>query len=336
MKRLDIDVVPSISERSLYQTSGLRKLVTFENNTGVPIHVTETSGGSFILNASKNPADEHGVIVYVTYQSYGRCANLNGFAELMPGKQFSRFCDQLKEKGEVTLEYAVNDVGALLRGDLVVLKQLGFAFSTTPIRLDSKPPTMRPGGERTEFTLGVVVVQRYDEPDNYRWLRFYGTKMKIEPITSRYYDPGVYMIIGGGTRVEGSRMIHFEFDDITSPFRLFKDEASADAFRWQEAVPGLYEIKQRLEEQYKEKLESLDSAKDKLELEHKKQLQSMALEKERLTLAFKQQELEAKSRAEARKEFYEMRSYIRKDGSDLFKSVPAYLAAGVAFIGMLT
>lgn len=131
-------------------------------------------------------------------------------------------------------------------------------------------------------------------------------------------------------------MIHFEFDDITSPFRLFKDEASADAFRWQEAVPGLFEIKQRLEEQYKEKLESLDSAKDKLELEHKKQLQNLALEKERLSLAYKQQELEAKSRAEARKEFYETRSYIRKDGSDLFKSVPAYLAAGVAFIGMLT
>ncbi|MDP4361129.1 hypothetical protein QR510_31335, partial [Escherichia coli] len=74
---------------------------------------------------------------------------------------------------------------------------------------------------------------------------------------------------------------------------------------------------------------------DKLELEHKKQRQNLALEKERLTLAYKQQELEAKSRAEARKEFYETRSYIRKDGSDLFKSVPAYLAAGVAFIGML-
>ncbi len=335
MNRLDIDVVPSITDRSLYQKSGLQKLITFENNTGVPIYVTETSGGSFILTPSKSPADEHGVIVYVTYQSFGNLANLNGFAEVLPEKQFTKFCADLKEKGEVTLRYVVDDIGALLRGDLVVLKQLGFAFSITPVRLESTPPSVRPGGERTEFTLGVIVVQRYDDPELYRWIRFYGTRMEVQPILSRYYEPGVYMVIGGGDKVEGSRMIHFEFDDLLSPFRVFKDKETATAFRWQETLPDIHEIKEKLESQYREKIESLDSAKDKLELEHKKQLQNLALEKERLTLAYKQQELEAKSRAEARKEFYETRSYIRKDGSDLFKSVPAYLAAGVAFIGML-
>ncbi|EDE1670694.1 hypothetical protein BZX16_23690, partial [Salmonella enterica subsp. enterica serovar Enteritidis] len=89
MNRLDIDVVPSITDRSLYQKSGLQKLITFENNTGVPIYVTETSGGSFILTPSKSPADEHGVVVYVTYQSFGNLANLNGFAEVLPEKQFT-------------------------------------------------------------------------------------------------------------------------------------------------------------------------------------------------------------------------------------------------------
>lgn len=333
MNRYDLDIEPTITQRPMYH-GVVKKTISYENNTGVPVHVTELSGGSFILAPSSHTASEFGIVVYVTYKAVGGQANLTGLREGFPAKQFSQMCREIQECGETTLMYVVSDISALMHGDLVVLKKLGMAFSTQPVRLDSNPIAL-PGGERSEFTLGVVVVQRYDDPKVYRWVRFYTTQVEVDPIRSKYYDEGIYMVIGGGKLVEGGRMLHFTFDDPLSPFRVFATEDESRSYRWMDAIPDLRDIRSKLEANYQSKLQDLDDRKNQLDLEYRTQSNELAIEKERLSLQNKREENEIKQRAEVRKDQYEARSIHRKDGSEFLKAIPAFMAAGVAVIGML-
>lgn len=333
MNRYDLDVQPTLTQRPMHR-GAVSKTITYENNTGLPIYVTELSGGNFVLSPSSTTAAEFGIVVYVTYTVMGHGANLSGLRDGHHPKQYAQMCKELTTTGETTLMYVVDDIGALMRGDLVVLKKLGMAFSTQPVKLDSEI-IGKPGGDRKEFALGVVVVQRYDDPNQLKWLRFYTTMLEIEPIRSKYYDEGIYMVIGGGECVEGGKMLMYAFDDPLSPFRVFATEDEARGYRWMDAIPDLRDVRAKLEATYQAKLQDLDDQKNRQDLEYRTQLNNLALEKERLSTLNTIQTNEIKLRSDVRKDHYESRAYQRKDSSEFMKSIPAYLAAGVALVGMI-
>ncbi|HHS7556420.1 TPA: hypothetical protein ACTPQ1_004712 [Salmonella enterica] len=333
MNRYDLDIEPTLTQQPLHH-GAVSKTITYENNTGFPIYVTELSGGHFVLAPSMKTAAEFGIVVYVTYTVMGSGANLSGLRDGHSPKQYTQMCKELTSTGSTTLMYVVDDIGALMRGDLVVLRKLGMAFSTQPVKLESEM-VGRPGGDRKEFALGVVVVQRYDDPKNLKWVRFYTSMLEVEPIRSKYYDEGIYMVIGGGDCVENGRMLLFPFDDALSPFRAFATEDEARSYRWIDSLPDLRDIRAKLEASYQSKLQDLDDRKAQQDLDYRTQLNNLALEKERISTLNALQTNEMKLRSDVRKDHYESRAYQRKDSSEFMKSIPAYLAAGVALVGMI-
>ncbi|EBS4999785.1 TPA: hypothetical protein ACP0LB_000188 [Escherichia coli] len=333
MNRYDLDVQPTLTQRPMHR-GAVSKTITYENNTGFPIYVTELSGGHFVLAPSSTTAAEFGIVIYVTYTVFANGANLSGLRDAHSPKQYAQICKELTTNGETTLMYVVDDIGALMRGDLVVLKKLGMAFSTQPVKLDSEV-IGKPGGDRKEFALGVVVVQKYEDPAPLKWLRFYTTMLEVEPIRSKYYDEGIYMVIGGAECVEGGKMIMYSFDDPMSPFRAFASEDEARRYRWLDNIPELRDVRAKLEATYQAKLQDLDEKKNRQDLDYRTQLNNLALEKERISTLNTIQTNELKLRSDVRKDQYESRAYQRKDSSEFLKSIPAYLAAGVALVGMI-
>lgn len=359
-----LDVSPVVVPRPM-QHGVMTKTISYENNTGIPLYVTENHGGSFILEPKKHRViSPHAVVVYVTYKVPVGTANLALLAESFSGVVFRNMCNELKAYGEATLMYVVEDPIPILRGDAVVLGELGLAFSNRPVGINRTPIT-KTHGDRTGITLGVVVVQRFDDPKHYTWVRYYTTMVKVDTVRSKYYEEGVYMVLMSGEVAEGGRMLHFKFDDPLSPFRVFESEDKAREFRWMaEAIPDLQAMRQQLAEKIRDVERELSDRKADLELEHRRRLNELAINKEEVMAQYRTLELNQKhkaeerkdsieersltrkdtyderstvrkDRSEERKENYDQRSTVRKDGSDFLKAIPTYLAAGMALLAIM-
>lgn len=332
----------------------MTKTFTYENNTGLPIFVTEAHGGHFILEPKNNRViSPNAVVVYVTYKVPAGTANLLGFAESYPPAVYRNMCAELRAFGETTLMYVVEDPVPIIRGDAVILEELGLAFSIRPIGID-KAPARANHGKPSAMTIGVVVVQRYDDSRDLRWVRYYTSMVEVVPVRSKFYDEGIYMVLMSGEIVEGGRLLAFNFDDPLSPFRAFETEDAARSFRWElDAIPDLRDIRMKMEQQIQNNEQSILERKGALELEHKRRLADLAIDKEETAAAYRDLEYQIKQRAEERKDQYEERSTIRKDTSEdrkdhydsrsskrkdnteILKVFPALLAAGIAIVAMV-
>lgn len=359
-----LDVAPVVSSRPMNH-GAMTKTISYANNTGIPLYVTENHGGSFILEPKRNRViSPNAVEVYVTYKVPPGVANLAMFAESFTDVVYRKMANELKQYGEATLLYVVEDPVPILRGDAVVLSDLGLAFSRDPVDIN-RTPVARTHGERTTLTLGVVVVQRYDDPAFYQWARYYSTMVKVDSVRSKYYEPGVYMVMMSGDIVEGGRLVHFKFDDPLSPFRVFEDENAAQTFRWMtDALPDLTAMRQQLADKIREADRDIAERKSQLELEHRQRMNDLAFNKEEVLAEFRTVELRQKQQseerkdileersltrkdtyderstarkdnAEERKDTYDQRATVRKDGSDFLKAIPTYLAAGMALLAIM-
>jgi len=333
MNRINLDLEPSIVPYPVNH-GGVSKSFTYINNTGVPVYVTEPSGGHVVVNPEERSVSLQGIVVYVTYRVRYRGGNLTGLLDAVNAKLKPQLENDLKSRGECTLMYVVDDVTALLYGELLVVQKLGLAFSIAPVQLDNTPikTSMR---NNHALVLGVVVVQRHDDQRSLRWVRYYTTLVQVEPMRSKFYEPGVYMIIREAECVEGGKGIMFGFDDLISPFRVFEDEAAARAFEWRNAIPEVAALKTELQQKIAVVQEEHDRRKNTLELEHKLRLQELAIDKEQTSAYWRERENQEKLRVEKRKDHYESRSFVRKDGSESLKAIPAFITAGVAVLGML-
>lgn len=332
MNRLNLELIPVISPRPV---SGgvISKTFTYENNTGVPVYITDATGGHIVVNPKPGVIALDSIIVYVTYKAARGSGNLSGLLEGIPGKAYPSLVRDLQATGEATLMYVIDDVSSMMRGDLLVVKKLGLAFSTAPAKMDKTiiKTSMR---NNNQFVVGVVVVQRHDDPRDYRWVRYYTKLVEVEPMRSKFYEEGIYMIITGGDDVEGG-MLKFEFDELMSPFKVFEQRDDAVAFIWKMGVPEIREVKRQMEIQLADHQKAWEERKAAMELEHKGRLNELALDKESVVARYRDLEFEQKRKQDERKDHYESRSLVRKDGSETLKAIPAFFAAGVALVGLL-
>jgi len=339
--------------------------MSYENNTGIPLYVTESNGKSFILEPKKHRViSPTAISVYVTYKAPAGTANLTPLAEAFSDVVFRSMCNEIRQCGEATLMYVVEDPVPILRGDAVILTELGLAFSNRPIEIN-RAPLVKSHGERATMTLGVVVVQSRDDPRMLSWVRYYTSMVEVTPIRSKFYDAGVYMVMMTGETVEGGRLLRFEFDDPLSPFRVFESEEDAREFRWMsDAVPELRTLKEQLENKIRQAEELITDRKANQEYDHRQRMNDLAFNKEEVLAYFRDMDLSLKYRAderkdtfeerslarkdvyderttvrkdssEVRKDQYDSRSILRKDGSDFMKSIPTYLAAGMTLLAMM-
>lgn len=364
MNHHKLDTKPVVVPRPV-EHGVLTKTMSYENNTGIPLYVTESNGKTFILEPKKHRViSPNAVSVYVTYKVPSGTANLMPLAEAFPDVVFRSMCNEIRQYGETTLMYVVDDPVPILRGDAVILSELGLAFSNRPIEIN-RTPLVKSHGDRTTMTLGVVVVQRREDPKSFNWVRYYTTMVEVTPIRSKYYEEGVYMVLMSGDVVEGGRLLRFEFDDPLSPFRVFESEEEARGFKWMaDAVPELRTLKEQLEAKIREVDSVLIDRKADQEYNHRQRMNDLAFNKEEVVAYFRDMDLALKYGAderkdaieerslrrkddyderstvrkdgsEARKDHYDRRSIIRKDGSDFMKSIPTYLAAGMALLAMM-
>ncbi|QVW28592.1 hypothetical protein pEaSNUABM8_00095 [Erwinia phage pEa_SNUABM_8] len=359
-----LDVAPVVVSRPV-QHGAMTKTISYANNTGIPLYVTENHGGSFILEPKRNRVvSPNAIEIYVTYKVPAGVANLAMMAESFSDVVFRNMANELRQYGETTLMYVVESPVPILRGDAVVLSDLGLAFSRDPIGINRTPVT-KTHGDRTNITLGVVVVQRYDDPKNYTWVRYYTTMVKVDSVRSKYYDEGVYMVMMSGEIAEGGRLLHFKFDDPLSPFRVFESEDDARSFRWMaEAIPDLANMRQQLADKIRDVDRELVDRKAQQDLEHRQRMNDLAFNKEEVLAEYRVMELKQKQQSderkdqleeksltrkdtyderstsrkdqsEERKESYDRRATVRKDGSDFLKAIPTYLAAGMALLAIM-
>ncbi|ANZ48379.1 hypothetical protein BIZ78_gp196 [Erwinia phage vB_EamM_Caitlin] len=359
-----LDVEPVVVSRPL-EHGVMTKTISYSNNTGIPLYVTENHGGSFILEPKRNRViSPNAIEIFVTYKVPAGVANLTMLAESFSDVVYRNMCSELRQYGETTLMYVVDDPVPILRGEAVVLSDLGLAFSNQPIGIN-RTPIAKTHGDRTTLTLGVIIVQRYDDPKFYQWVRYYTTMVKAESVRSKYYEPGVYMVMMSGEIAEGGRLVHFGFDDPLSPFRIFETEEQAKTFRWMsDAIPDLSAMRQQLADKIKEVDRDLATQKAQLEQEHRQRMNDLAFNKEEVLAEFRTMELRQKQQAderkdvieerslarkdtfderstvrkdksEERKDTYDQRSMVRKDGSDFLKAIPTYLAAGMALLAIM-
>ncbi|QOC54541.1 hypothetical protein pSALSNUABM04_081 [Salmonella phage pSal-SNUABM-04] len=362
MKRHNLDIAPVISKKPV-RHNALRKTFTYENNTGTPVYVTDSTGSYIIIEPKRNVISPNAIVVYVTYSIPAGMANLIGIADTLPAAVYQNLCRELDRFGESTLMYIVEDPVPILRGEAIVLENLGLSFSVRPLELDKTP--VHRNGQATELTLGIVVVQRHDDTRVIKWVRYYNTMVQVVPIKAKFYEPGMYLVMMSGDIVEGSRLLHFDFDDPMSPMRGFETEEAARQFRWvTDAVPALSDLRNKLEAQIAANDLSYAQHKQQLDVEHRRKLNDMTIEREQQAALFRELEMKVKQRAEERKdsfderstlrkdhyderstvrkdqsderkEHYENRSQTRKDASETLKAIPAILAAGVAIVAML-
>lgn len=359
-----LDVAPVVTPRPM-QHGVMTKTISYANNTGIPLYVTESHGGSFILEPKRNRViSPNAIEIFVTYKVPAGVANLAMFAESFSDLVYRNMCNELRQYGETTLLYVVEDPVPILRGDAVVLSDLGLAFSRDPIGIN-RTPLAKTHGERTTLTLGVIIVQSYDDPKFYQWVRYYTTMVKAESIRSKYYEPGVYMVMMTGEIAEGGRLVHFAFDDPLSPFRVFEQEEDAKSFRWMtDAIPDLAAMRQQLADKLRDMDRDLAMQKAQQEQEHRQRMNDLAFNKEEVLAEYRALELRQKQQSEERKDVmeersltrkdtyeersttrkdnseerkdtYDQRATLRKDGSDFLKAIPTYLAAGMALLAIM-
>ncbi|QVW56229.1 hypothetical protein pEaSNUABM6_00093 [Erwinia phage pEa_SNUABM_6] len=362
MKRHNLDIAPVISKKPVRHTA-VRKTFTYENNTGTPVYVTDSTGSYIIIEPKRNVISPNAIVIYVTYRVPAGMANLIGIADTLPAAVYQNLCRELDKFGESTLMYIVDDPVPILRGEAIVLENLGLSFSVRPLELDKTP--IRRNSQTTELTLGIVIVQHHDDTRSIKWVRYYNTLVQVVPIKAKFYEPGMYLVMMSGEIVEGSRLLHFDFEDPMSPMRAFETEEAARQFRWvADAVPALADLRNKLETQIAANDLSHAQHKQKLDVEHRRKLNELSLEREQTASLFRELEMRIKQQAEERKdsfderstvrkdhyderstvrkdqseerkEHYENRSQTRKDASETLKAIPALLAAGVAIVAML-
>jgi hypothetical protein len=274
------------------------------------------------------------IVVYVTHRVRSGGGNLSGLLDDVPPKMASQMLEDFKRRGESTVMYTIGEINALLRGELLTVKKLGLAFSINPVGVDKTPVriSMR---NKASLVLGVVVVQRHGDPRVIRWVRYYTTVIEVEPMRSRFFDEGVYLTISGGECAEEGSMLKFGFDELISPFRCFETREEAKAFRWEDTIPDVRDVRKQLEAQLVDNQALFDARKQDMELEHKTRMNDLVIEKERVQAYYRDREFETKLIQDERKDHYESKSYVRKDGSETLKMIPAFLAAGLTVVGLL-
>lgn len=365
MRRNLLDVTPTVTKPPVHW-GAVTKSFTYENNTGVPIYVTESTGAYTIVEPKRNVISPNAFVIYITYKTPPGTVNLIGVSDIMPSAVYRTLCTELDRTGESTLMYVIDDPIPILRGEAVVLTKLGLTFSKSQLEIDRSTP--KNGHAAGQLTLGVVVVQAYGDDRPIRYARYYNAIVEVTPIKAKFHREGMYLIVNGDIDNRGV-MIHFEYDDPISPLRCFETEEEARNFDWKhDAIPCLNELKQKLAQQIADGELALTDRKAEMELEHKRRMNDITVEREESIAGFKNLENKMKARAEERKDLYDERGTVRKDSydergtvrkdtydersserkeryddrsqsrkdaSETLKVIPALITAGVAIIAML-
>ncbi len=335
MERVNINVAPSISPRPM-NTGHVTKSMMYVNETALPVYVTEPGGGHFTVLPDSSYAPTNRFTVFVTYRAGSRYAGFNGLSEnLLPPVEYRRVVNELKQIGESTLKYEVDvsDIAMLLRGDMLIIKQLSIAISLQPIKMGNE--VLENQIARTQqFQLGVAIVQPYEDTRPKRWVRYYSAMIEVTPMQSMLYDPGLYLLVFGRNCVE-ERQIRFDFDDPLCPLRAFESKEEAMKWKWRDSLSSVDVERNRLQGLVKEAETGLADRKSDMELEYKRKLADLNFEKESLAMYSRTQEQEIKARALARDDAYDERSTIRKSSSDALKVFPTLLALGATILGLM-
>lgn len=343
---------------------GVVKTYMVENNTGVPLYVTGPTGEFFIVNPRSTVHEGNAVTLYVTYKVAPGTGNLSGLSDSLPMPAFQQLCKDVRESGEGTISYSLEDSSELLRGRAVKMQPTGHILSTSPVDLSTMSHSKLHSGS-ADIALGVIVVQKHGSKNELKWVRYFNTLIEVSPVRAKFYEEGVYMVMYDGEIVEGTPLLRFAFDDPLSPFRTFETEREARTFNWgRQAIPSLSELKDKLEKEIARTESSYQERKNSLELEHRAALNELNIEKERTASFYRDMEIKSKEdearrkddlerksaerkdryeersaqrkdRSEDRKDWYDERSSARKDTSEAYKFIPALLAAGVSLMTFL-
>lgn len=335
MERVNISIAPTVSLRPMH-TGHVTKSLMFVNETALPVFVTEPGGGHFIVLPDSGYAPSNTFTVYVTYRAGARFAGFDGLSEnLLPPVEYRRVINELKASGESTLKYVVDstDMGMLLRGDMLVIKQLAVALTLQPIKMGTDI-VGKQTAHTQQFQLGVAVVQPYEDMRPKRWVRYYSAMVETSPMQSMLYDPGIYLIVFGGKCVE-ERQIRFDFDDPLAPLRVFETKEEAVKWKWRDSLSSIDVERNRLQSLVKEAEVGLADRKADMDLEYKRMLANLTYEKEAIAMQSRKQEHEFKTKALVRDDVYDERSTVRKSSSDALKVFPTLLALGATILGLM-
>ncbi|MGL5397288.1 MAG: hypothetical protein ACRDBQ_18725 [Shewanella sp.] len=343
---------------------GVIKTCMVENNTGVPLYVTGPTGEFFSVSPRNTVNEGHAVTIYVTYRVTPGMGSISGLSDTLPLPAYQQLCKDVKEYGEGTLAYTLDDPSELIRGRAVKMHATGHILSTTPVDL-STMVNAKPHCGSSDIGVGVIVVQKHGSKNELKWVRYFNTLIEVNPVRAKFYEEGIYMVLYNGEIVEGTPLLRFAFDDPLSPFRAFESERDARTFSWaRQAIPSLAELKDKLEKEIAKTESSYQERKNALELEHRAALNELNIEKERTASFYRDMEMktkedearrkeemerrsaerkdwyeersaERKDRSEDRKDWYEERSSGRKDKTEAYKFIPSLLAAGVSLLTFL-
>ena len=342
MERVNIDIAPSISNRPI-NSGHVTKSMLYVNETGIPIYVTEPSGGHFIVLPDSEFAPVNRFTIYVTYRAGTRYGGFQGLSEntLAPA-QYRQAMSELTSAGESTVRYVVEgaDLMRLMRGETLIIQRLATALSLEPFRMGREILETKPALAQ-QFQLRVAVVQPHEDMVLKRWVRYYSSLIEVQPIRSVMYEPGIYLFVCGGENVEPNR-IHFDFDDPLSPLRAFEHVEGARQWRWRDNRVAVDELQRKLKTLVHEAETGLEDKRAELDLEYKRKAADIAYEKELLSLRSKEQEasfrsheFDLKSKAAVRDDIYDERSTVRKGASDALKVIPSLLVLGATIIGLM-
>lgn len=335
MERVTINVTPSISPRPT-NTGHVTKSLMYVNETALPVYVTEPGGGHFTVLPDSSYAPTNRFTVYVTYRAGNRYAGFSGLSEnLLPPVEYRRVVNELKEVGESTLKYEVDvsDIAMLLRGEMLIIRQLAIALSLQPVKMGNE--VLEKQIARTQqFHLGVAIVQPYEDTRPKCWVRYYSAMLEVVPMQSMLYDPGLYLIVFGRNCVE-ERQIRFDFDDPLCPLRAFETKEEAMNWKWRDSLSSIDVERGRLQALIKEAESGLADRKADMELDYKRKLADLNFEKESLAMYSRTHEHEIKARALARDDAYDERSTVRKSSGEALKVFPSLLALGATILGLM-
>lgn len=308
-----------------------KRSVTFENRSGMDIKVTYPTGEYVSIPTTKEQLIDETFNIYVTYEINSGCS-LSSLREALGDREYDLIKDGLAtSRKEIVLEYMVTDLEGISSNNGVFINNLSLSLTSAtlsgpqyPTNLDNNLPA-----SNNSFDLKIVVV----DPSGViagQYMRFLHFVIPLQHTTGTCLPEGIYLL---SKHKDDQHAERFDLLDDVELFRIFRTRSAAEAFEPAYASSELLALEK--EKAARERLEyEREMSQSKAELENEKNRLDLMYKERNAELDFQKREYEhtTKLKEIERKDFYEVRSHVRKDTTEVTKWLPAVITAvGLVF-----
>ena len=358
----NVDNVTQTPPQSHGQHAAYSITVEFINGTNQTIIVADRAG----INTVIPPSNLRGVGNFIVRKKYvfndsvkfdamnvsndiheKSSVDLIALKNALEGQQFAKYLG----KYYVSLDYQINLEALAACGGASYFQNIDLVISTRHESVTPPHPYSARGLERQlmledsdinrveTFGYKIKIVDNNNEFGD-RWVNIAQNAYRVPAIRDVSLNDGVYLITSGNAPGAPPKTEFFNFTDSGAELHLYRTREEAEALgdlhkqREQELVFLEHQIK-TTENEYRLQKQKLSEESEAREREFKLKELALNEEKQKLDRIRLEQEHQKKMEELRRKDYYEDRSYVRKDSSEFMKYAPLLLTGVIALFAAI-